>query len=116
MASAASPAPRPPERAPATPERAPRPPERTLGPDGPAVSRMGLGLAALGRPAYITGGRAADLPDRSVAGLRARDPVRRRRPLVRQGGGVPGRLAGRARPSRPGRRLEMGLPLYRGLA
>ena len=33
---------------------------------------MGLGLAALGRPAYITGGRAADLPDRSVAALRAR--------------------------------------------
>ncbi|HEX3489787.1 MAG TPA: aldo/keto reductase [Streptosporangiaceae bacterium] len=35
-------------------------------------SRMGLGLAALGRPAYITGGRAHDLPDRSVAALRAR--------------------------------------------
>jgi aryl-alcohol dehydrogenase-like predicted oxidoreductase len=41
-------------------------------PAEPVVSRMGLGLAALGRPAYITGGRAADLPDRSVAGLRAR--------------------------------------------
>jgi aryl-alcohol dehydrogenase-like predicted oxidoreductase len=49
-----------------------RGPERTLGPHGPAVSRMGLGLAALGRPAYITGGRPADLPDRSVAALRAR--------------------------------------------
>lgn len=36
------------------------------------VSQIGLGLAALGRPAYITGGRAADLPDRSIAGLRAR--------------------------------------------
>jgi aryl-alcohol dehydrogenase-like predicted oxidoreductase len=36
------------------------------------VSRIGLGLAALGRPAYITGGRAADLPDRSIAGLQAR--------------------------------------------
>ncbi len=35
------------------------------------VSRIGLGLAALGRPAYITGGRGGDLPDRSVAGLRA---------------------------------------------
>ena len=46
--------------------------ERRLGPGGPVVSRMGLGLAALGRPAYITGGRAGDLPDRSVAGLRAR--------------------------------------------
>ena len=33
------------------------------------VSRIGLGLAALGRPAYITAGRAGDLPDRSVAGL-----------------------------------------------
>jgi aryl-alcohol dehydrogenase-like predicted oxidoreductase len=42
-----------------------------LGPDGPVVSRIGLGLAALGRPAYITTGRDADLPDRSVAGLRA---------------------------------------------
>jgi aryl-alcohol dehydrogenase-like predicted oxidoreductase len=33
---------------------------------------IGLGLAALGRPAYITGGRASDLPDRSVAALRTR--------------------------------------------
>ena len=39
---------------------------------GPLVSRIGLGLAALGRPAYITSGRGSDLPDRSVAGLRAR--------------------------------------------
>ncbi len=39
---------------------------------GRVASRIGLGLAALGRPVYITGGRAADLPDRSVAGLRAR--------------------------------------------
>ena len=45
-------------------------PPATLGPGGPAVSRIGLGLAALGRPAYITSGRAGDLPDRSVAGLR----------------------------------------------
>ena len=37
---------------------------------GPAVSRIGLGLAALGRPAYITSGRDEDLPDRSVAGMR----------------------------------------------
>jgi aryl-alcohol dehydrogenase-like predicted oxidoreductase len=43
-----------------------------LGERGPTVSRMGLGLAALGRPAYITGGRAGDLPDRSVSGMRAR--------------------------------------------
>jgi aryl-alcohol dehydrogenase-like predicted oxidoreductase len=43
-----------------------------LGQSGPTVSRMGLGLAALGRPAYITGGRAGDLPDRSVSGMRTR--------------------------------------------
>jgi len=47
-------------------------PMTALAPDGPLVSRIGLGLAALGRPAYITGGRARDLPDRSVTGLRAR--------------------------------------------
>ena len=45
-------------------------PTTTLGPGGPVVSRIGLGLAALGRPAYITAGRTADLPDRSVGGLR----------------------------------------------
>lgn len=47
----------------------------SLGPggrDGPAVSRIGLGLAALGRPAYITAGRGRDLPDRGVRALRAR--------------------------------------------
>jgi aryl-alcohol dehydrogenase-like predicted oxidoreductase len=49
-----------------------RMPAATLGIGGPVVSRIGLGLAALGRPAYITGGREDDLPDRSVAGLRAR--------------------------------------------
>jgi aryl-alcohol dehydrogenase-like predicted oxidoreductase len=43
-----------------------------LGAAGPFVSRIGLGLAALGRPAYITTGRATDLPDRSVGGMRAR--------------------------------------------
>jgi aryl-alcohol dehydrogenase-like predicted oxidoreductase len=47
-------------------------PAATLGAGGPVVSRIGLGLAALGRPAYITGGRRNDLPDRSVAGLRTR--------------------------------------------
>jgi aryl-alcohol dehydrogenase-like predicted oxidoreductase len=49
-----------------------RMPTAALGAGGPAVSRVGLGLAALGRPAYITSGRAEDLPDRSVAGMRAR--------------------------------------------
>jgi aryl-alcohol dehydrogenase-like predicted oxidoreductase len=48
-----------------------RMPTAALGAGGPVVSRIGLGLAALGRPAYITSGRADDLPDRSVAGLRA---------------------------------------------
>jgi aryl-alcohol dehydrogenase-like predicted oxidoreductase len=47
-------------------------PTARLGANGPAVAGIGLGLAALGRPVYITGGRAADLPDRSVAGMRAR--------------------------------------------
>jgi len=47
-------------------------PTTMLGPGGPAVSRIGLGLAALGRPAYITSGRAEDLPDRSVDALRER--------------------------------------------
>jgi aryl-alcohol dehydrogenase-like predicted oxidoreductase len=51
---------------------APQMPMTPLGRGGPLVSRIGLGLAALGRPAYITGGRAHDLPDRSVAGLAAR--------------------------------------------
>jgi aryl-alcohol dehydrogenase-like predicted oxidoreductase len=45
-------------------------PTATLGAGGPVVSRIGLGLAALGRPAYITSGREEDLPDRSVAGMR----------------------------------------------
>lgn len=47
-------------------------PLTSLGPGGPPVSRIGLGLAALGRPAYITGGRDRDLPDRSVAAMRER--------------------------------------------
>src|SRR5258708_37952071 len=42
-----------------------------LVPAGPLVSRIGLGLAALGRPAYITSGRSTDLPDRSLPGLPA---------------------------------------------
>ena len=45
-------------------------PAVTLGAGGPLVSRIGLGLAALGRPAYITSGREEDLPDRSVDGMR----------------------------------------------
>ena len=40
-----------PERTPEPPERVQGRPERTLGPHGPAVSRMGLGLAAPGAPA-----------------------------------------------------------------
>jgi aryl-alcohol dehydrogenase-like predicted oxidoreductase len=45
----------------------------TLGRDGPPISRIGLGLAAIGRPAYITTDRAADLGgDRSMDALRER--------------------------------------------
>jgi aryl-alcohol dehydrogenase-like predicted oxidoreductase len=45
----------------------------TLGRGGPAVSRIGLGLAAIGRPAYITTNRGADL-----GGDRSRDALRER--------------------------------------
>ncbi|HEX9122774.1 MAG TPA: aldo/keto reductase [Actinomycetota bacterium] len=46
---------------------------RTLGSTGLAVTPIGLGLAALGRPAYIDLGRARDLgPDRSVEVMEAR--------------------------------------------
>jgi len=41
--------------------------------DPPALAPLGLGLAAIGRPAYITTGREADLhDDRSVAAMRGR--------------------------------------------
>src|SRR5262245_507129 len=46
---------------------------RTLGSTGLVVSQVGLGLAALGRPAYINLGRSADLgPNRSVTALERR--------------------------------------------
>jgi len=46
---------------------------RPLGADGPQVTPVGLGLAALGRPAYIDLGRDADLgPDRGVEALEGR--------------------------------------------
>ena len=45
----------------------------SLGRNGPRVSRIGLGMAALGRPAYITSGREDDFgADRSEATFRAR--------------------------------------------
>lgn len=48
-------------------------PERTLGSTGLVVTPLGLGLAALGRPAYINIGHGADLgSDRSVAALERR--------------------------------------------
>jgi aryl-alcohol dehydrogenase-like predicted oxidoreductase len=48
-------------------------PIRELGATGLTVSRLGLGLAALGRPAYINSGRQEDLgADRSVAALERR--------------------------------------------
>jgi aryl-alcohol dehydrogenase-like predicted oxidoreductase len=47
--------------------------ERTLGATGLPVSRIGLGLAAVGRPAYINLGRDRDLgADRAVDALRRR--------------------------------------------
>jgi aryl-alcohol dehydrogenase-like predicted oxidoreductase len=46
---------------------------RELGRTGLVVSRIGLGLAAVGRPAYITLGRATDLGvDRNAEALRTR--------------------------------------------
>jgi aryl-alcohol dehydrogenase-like predicted oxidoreductase len=48
-------------------------PSRTLGSTGVTVTRLGLGLAAVGRPAYINVGRAEDLGrERSVDAMRAR--------------------------------------------
>lgn len=46
--------------------------DRRLGATGPAVSAIGLGLAAVGRPGYITPGRGEDLPDRSERALEQR--------------------------------------------
>ena len=47
--------------------------QRTLGRTGLAVSRLGIGLAAIGRPGYITLGRASDLPaERSPEALEGR--------------------------------------------
>jgi aryl-alcohol dehydrogenase-like predicted oxidoreductase len=60
-----------PERRSAPPD--PSPERATLGRDGPLVSRIGLGLAAIGRPAYITTNRAADFGvDRSEHVFRER--------------------------------------------
>lgn len=48
-------------------------PTRTYGATGLQVSPIGLGLAALGRPGYLTLGHGRDLPaDRGVDALRAR--------------------------------------------
>jgi len=48
-------------------------PERRLGRTGLVVSRLGVGLAAIARPGYITLGRADDLPaERSADALYAR--------------------------------------------
>jgi aryl-alcohol dehydrogenase-like predicted oxidoreductase len=44
---------------------------RILGSTGLAVSPLGLGLAALGRPAYINTGHGDDVADRSVEGMEA---------------------------------------------
>src|SRR5204862_6277395 len=47
-------------------------PAARLGASGIVVSRLGLGLAAVGRPGYINLGRARDLPERSPDALYAR--------------------------------------------
>lgn len=47
-------------------------PHRLLGRTGLHVSRMGLGLAAVGRPAYITLGREDSIADRSLAAMERR--------------------------------------------
>ncbi len=48
-------------------------PTRILGPTRLEVTRLGLGLAALGRPAYITPGRRDDFPEgRSIEQMAAR--------------------------------------------
>ena len=48
-------------------------PARTLGATGLQVTRLGLGLAAIARPGYITLGRDRDLPaDRSPESMYAR--------------------------------------------
>ena len=99
-------------------------------PPAPVASRLGIGLAALGRPAYLTSGRHCrprraphgGRPPRAYLGdarrrVRGRYPIRRRCPLVRVRGGVPRRLAGRpTERRRPGRRVEVGLPIRRRLA
>ena len=56
--------------------RVPRPPLRVLGRTRRIVSAIGLGLAGLGRPAYMALGRDATFgPDRSVAAMRRRCQV-----------------------------------------
>jgi aryl-alcohol dehydrogenase-like predicted oxidoreductase len=47
-------------------------PTRALGRPALPVTRLGLGLAAVGRPGYITLGRAADLPERTPEAMEAR--------------------------------------------
>ena len=101
----------------------------TLGRDGPLVSRIGLGLAAIGRPAYITTNRAADLGgDRSVDTLRELDvaaarrrprvrrALHRRRAFVRVSRSVSQRMAReQERCRRRGRGLQVGIHLRRRL-
>ncbi len=48
-------------------------PTTPLGAGGPVVSRIGLGMAALGRPGYLVVGHGEDVgPDRTVASMQAR--------------------------------------------
>ena len=92
------------------------------------MARLGLGLAALGRPGYLNIGHGAELgEDRSVATLRARtfevldfayaagDPRLRRRPLLRPRRGVPRGLVAHPQPPRGDGELQVGLRLHRRL-
>ena len=84
--------------------------QRELGRTGLRVTPIGLGLAALGRPAYITPAGTSDLgedaadrgdggaqPRGAGRGVGGRDPVSRRRPLVWLCGAVPRVVAPRPR-------------------
>ena len=93
-------------------------------------ARLGLGLAALGRPGYINLGHAADVGDTAVEamerhahdgarrGLRGRRALLRRGALLRARRGLPGLVARTPRPLARRRhgRLEVGLHLHRRLA
>ena len=98
---------------------------RPLGSTGLSVTPIGLGLAALGRPAYITPHRGGDLGvDRTEEAMRERTRqmldlaaaigwVHRRRPLLWAGRAVPGGMARRPSIERIDDRFQMGIQVCR---